>query len=101
MKRKRFERFSATLLALLFLFVAPGVVPVCAYAEGEAPQNIAPQATYTFTHYDPTWPTYDPFTNPAWYKPDETGRQLTDGLYAADAGAENSYEDESWVGVSA
>lgn len=97
MKGKRFRRFLAALVAMLLLFTAPGAVSVCAYMEEMELQNIAPQATYTFTHYDPSYPDYDPFSNPAWYKADETGRQLTDGSRAP----VNDYEDEGWVGVSA
>ena len=89
--RKARRSVAALLASAVFLFTGLTTAPLSASAEGDSVQNLAPQATYTFTHYDPSYPDYDPTANAAWNKPDETGSQLTDGLH----GETGNYDDEN------
>lgn len=91
---KKFKRFCSAVLSAALLFAS--AAPAAAAAEQEE-VNLAPAASYTVEHKDPSHMDYDPTSNPDWYKPDETGKQLTDGVY----GQPGKYDDEAWVGFSA
>lgn len=94
----KLKHFCCATLSAALVFASLAVVPVPKVdAAAEEEVNLAPNATYSVKHIDPSHPDYDPTSNPAWNKPDETGVQLTDGLY----GQAGNYDDEAWVGFSA
>ncbi len=100
MRTNRLKSILASILAAGILLTAPAVVPKTVSGEptqNPADSNIAPQSNYVFSHHDATYPDYDPFANESWYKPDVSGKELTDGQYANPS----DYEAENWVGVSA